>query len=369
MIIKKSLLNEDLPKDDAEVLGDVIDAVGKKNVVKVFSGNGAIEQGLDDLLDINELIIRHGGVEFQNGLFIGDAGSGKTARIRAWAQKNNINLVTKLVSTMDDSDLGGALAPDLPKLQASKLGTDEFNELATVPRSVLFLDEWNRGSKTVRGTLLNLIKDHYIPDPRAKGGQRRLPNFLFTVAAVNPWDGNYDTDRLDLAELGRVVIFQVPAEKLNTLDYITNTLTSYTNTNPNDEDTLVFKKEIDLAKKIINDRRFFFDNTKDIEKSLEAADNGQGNGLVTNARNFVKCLFMSRGDKDRFLRYWDRCCNSLQKPTIEEILKGYKYVDDKANQALAGNGSNAEDEGDVFGSKRDVVQKQINDLAAHMKIK
>ena len=369
MIIKKSRLNEDLPKDDLEVLGDVVDAVGKEKVVKVFSGNGAIEQALDVLLRINERTIRHGGTEFVNGLFIGEAGSGKTGRIRAWAQKNNINLVTHLVSIMDDADLSGAVAPNLAKLRATRLGTDEFDELGTVPRSVLFLDEWNRGTKTVRGTILNLIKDHYIPDPAVRGKQRRLPNFLFTIAAVNPWDGNYDTDRLDLAELGRVVIFQVPAEKFNTLDYIINTLTSYINTNPNDEDTLVFKKEIDLAKKIMTDRRFFFDSAKDIERSLEAADNGQGNGLVTNARNFVKCLFMSEGDKDAFLQYWNACCNSLQKPTIEEILKDYKFVDDKANQALAGNPDNAGNDESVFGSKEDVVKNQIADFAARMKIK
>ena len=369
MIIKKSRLNEDLPKDDLEVLSDVVDAVGKENVEKVYSGNGSIEQALDRLLRINERTIRHGGTEFVNGLFIGEAGSGKTGRIRAWSQKNNIHLVTALASTMDDSDLGGAMAPNLAKLRASKLGTDEFDELETVPRSVLFLDEWNRGSKTVRGTLLNLIKDHYIPDPSVPGKQRRLSNFLFTVAAVNPWDGNYDTDQLDLAELGRVVIFQVPADKLNTLDYIINTLTSYINTNPNDEDTLVFKKEIDLAKKIMTDRRFFFDSAKDIEKSIEARDNGQGNGLETSARNFTKCLFMSEGDKDAFLEYWNACCNSLQKPTIEEILKDYKFVDDKANQALASNSDNAGNDESVFGSKADVVKNQIADFAARMKIK
>ena len=47
----------------------------------------------------------------------------------------------------------------------------------------------------------------------------------------------------------------------------------------------------------------------------------------------------------------------------------YKFVDDKANQALAGNSDNAGNDEGVFGSKADVVKNQIADFAARMKIK
>ncbi len=117
-----------------------------------------------------------------------------------WARKNGINLVSKKCATMDETDLGGAMSPDTEnKGVAQRLTTDDFDSLDK-PNSVLFLDEYNRARAEVRTPLMELINNHIIPDNRHASGNRFLPNFLFTIAAINPPNGRYNTDEMDDAE-------------------------------------------------------------------------------------------------------------------------------------------------------------------------
>lgn len=301
----------------------------------VYSNAGDIENALDRSLVVARRNIKTGKKNYPNLLFIGTAGTGKTGRINAWAQKNHVNLVIVSAATMDDTDLGGALAPNLEKGTALKLASTQFDELGTEKDSVLFLDEWNRAPASVRGTLLTLIQDHTIPDPRVKGSQRRLPNFLFTVAAINPADANYNTDKLDDAELGRVRKTYIRGDKFVTLGYINHEWGKQMKELEGDEQgQLELKKQLALADKIIRDRRFDFNDAESIRRSHEAEEEGAGNGLVTNPRSFTNLLDYCDGTKENFLALWNDYCNSLDKRTIEDILKDYQDVEDKANDAL-----------------------------------
>lgn len=336
----KQILNED---ENIQLANETVaDAVNKaENILGddtgVYSGTGIIEDTLDSLLRINRRQQKYGGRNFQNALFIGGAGTGKTSRIDAWARKNNINLVKVLASTMDDTDLGGVIAANTKDGVASKLASTQFDELETTPNSVLFLDEWNRAPSTVRGTLLTLIQDHQIPDPRVKGGARYLPNFLFTVAAINPSNADYNVDELDPAELGRVMVVNVPADPKNLIGYLRNELNKNMKKAQEFNDTEaynVFAGELAIAEKILLDPRFSMDDEEDIAVSKEAKYNNTGNGLYLNNRSFTNCLETSEGKKDKFIDNWNKHCNSLKKQTIEEILKDYKDVADKANSVF-----------------------------------
>lgn len=357
IITKKRLREDDDVKLAGQTLGQKVDGgdtddaeeaglISKKTADKtdkvlgddtdVYSGSGDIEQALDETLETNLDEIETGGRNFQNILFVGEAGTGKTSRIKAWARKNHINLVVKLASTMDETDLQGALAPNMDKLRAVRLRTNDFDALGN-PRSVLFLDEWNRAPTNIRGTLLTLIQDHTIPDPDGEGGVLFLPNFLFTVAAVNPSDGDYNVTPLDSAEKGRMRIEYVASDPLLIMRYLqhmcdTAIAAAKKNNSPNLERiTKKYTGIRNLATKILSDPRFSFDDTEDIRKAL---DDPNGNQLLLNPRTLTNCLLSSKGDSKWFISHWNSFCNSHKKQMIEDILKDYKDVDDKANSVF-----------------------------------
>lgn len=366
MIIKKE--NEVLTEDDNKdnTLKAAIDSAEKiLDNPEVYSGSGDIERALDRALRMNRQQIRNGSKKFINVLFTGPAGTGKTARIKAWARKNKINLVKTIAGTMDETDLGGVPVASLADGIAIKLSTTQFDSLGSEPDSVLFLDEWNRAPRAVRATLLNLIQDHEIPDYREKTGMRFLPNFLFTVAAVNPSDDiGYNTDALDDAELGRVLEYEVAPDTKTWLDYTRADLNSqlkHAEKNPNEaeraQDIKEIKGRLGIAEKLVTDPRFSFDSRYDIEKSKEAKENNAGNGKILTYRNLTDVLDACDGTKDDFLDLWNRKCNSLKKPTVEEILKDYKDVEDKANDVL-----DSGTESTVFASKKDKLDKLRNQI-------
>lgn len=322
----------------AEVTPEEAKAVDNANKVlddpDVYSGGGDIEKALDRSLIVAKRTIRSGGKDYPNLLFIGNAGTGKTGRIRDWAKKNHINLVIVSAATMDDTDLGGALAPDMKFGIARKLASTQFDELGDVPDSVLFLDEWNRAPASVRGTLLTLIQDHTVPDPREKGSQRKLKNFLFTVAAINPADANYNTDQLDDAELGRVRKIHIKGDKLNTLGYIRHEWQKAIDKAADETEKKELEGQLRIAETLISHKDFTFDDKDDIQRSHDAEDRGAGNGLILNPRSFTNLLHYCDGTKDDFLDLWNDYCNSLDKSMVETILRDYKDVNDKANDAL-----------------------------------
>lgn len=328
-ILTEEVLDEETLGDRAEKAADKV----LENPV-TSSNSGQIEKELDRALRVNRREIANGGKNFQNVLFVGAAGTGKTARIKAWAKDNNVNLVHVLASTMDDTDLSGALSPDNTGGIVQRLASTEFDELADVENSVLFLDEFNRAYESVRGTLLTLIQDHTVPDPRVPGKARFLPNFLFTVAAINPSDGEYNTRKLDAAERSRFKRVNVYSDPNNTMNYLVRELQRQIDMSNDPEDILEFRRKQDLAKAILGSRDFQFDTPEEIEANSE--DNG-GNDLITTARSFTNLLWGCDGTKKDFLDQWNSYCNEQKLPLVKAILSDYKDKQDKANDVLKGD--------------------------------
>lgn len=320
----KLILNEDTIENKVKEAVKVLDNP------EVVSNSGDIENALDRALRVN-LRNRNANIrEFENILFVGVTGTGKTARIEAWANAHRINLVPIQASVMDDTDLGGAISPSGDNKTVIRLASTEFDELASVPNSVLFLDEFNRANDNVRGTLLTLINNHTIRDDRVPGKVRYLPNFLFTVAAINPADSNYNTRQLDDAEKARFKEVDVTPDPLNLLKYLTTILNREINSPTIDDES---KKEaagqLSIATALLNNRKFIFDSQEDIDASKES-----GNGLVLSHRTFTNCLLYSDGTKEDFLKNWNSFCNSLKYSMVDRLLKEYKDVDDKANSVF-----------------------------------
>lgn len=267
---------------------------------------------------------------------------------------------------MDDTDLGGAIAPKGDV--ATRLATTEFDELDEVENSVLFLDEFNRAPKSVRGSLLTLINNHTIRDDRVQGKSRFLKNFLFTVAAINPYNANYNTDTLDDAEMSRFKEVHVYSDPKVTMKYLVNNFTEEAKDAVEDGDKeyeLEALRKVELSKTLLGSKYFSFDNYETIDQSKE-----EGNGKILTARTLTNALEDCDGTKASLLRVLDDHCNSLKKDMIKKILADYEdlnlddfeEVDDKANQVLKSKPKEKEPEEQVFGQSSNLADRVRKNL-------
>lgn len=300
---------------------------------------GDIEKALSQALRTNRRANRRGTGEFVSVLLVGQAGTGKTARVKDWCKQNGLHLVQKNAQTMDIADLGGLYAPNETKTRAINLPNGAFDEL-NKPNTVLFLDEFNRANSQVRFTLAQLIDEHKIPDATEEGSYHYFKNLELVVAAINPADfGVYNTEPLDIAELNRFRQVSVMPDKLGTLTYLNRFYKEQMELDKQEGDAQGYKENqgrLRLAQALLGDRDFRFDNDEDVK---QAAEKGVS---ILSPRSFTRALEMSDGTKDEFLDLWDSMCNPDKKPIIARILSNYydvEDVDDKANSVFKNGGS------------------------------
>ena len=346
--LQESILTEAPVSNLKGTLKQAADAIDAEEVVHQNQTQGQIESALDRALKVAKRTAGKEGVSYPNVLFISEAGLGKTAVCRAWARANGINLVEVRGSTLDPTDIGGLFAPpERGDTRAKKISTGIFEPLEQ-PNSVLFLDEMNRANKAVRNALLELINSHYLPDPNnPQGGQRFLPNFLFTIATINPPSGEYNADALDPAELSRFRNINLTADNKYILKYLEKIYTEAAEKarkNGDDEEALENEGRKKLAQTLLNSKKFTFDDSQDISMGRDKLDY-QYHPL--NYRSLNMLLDTCDGTKEDFLDLWNDMCNPLKKSTVEGILANYVDVDDKANDALK-----ADTDSEVFKKKK-----------------
>lgn len=301
--------------------------------------------------------------QYPNIMLHGEGGLGKTAMVSQWAARNNINIVNKKASTMDETDLGGAMSPSTERKGiAQRLTTDDFDSLDK-PRSVLFLDEYNRARPEVRTPLMELVNNHIIPDNREASGFRFLPNFLFTVAAINPdtKKRRYEVIPLDSAEMTRFSHIDVVPIIKSFKSHILKELKSELDAIGDDEDfadlVLETKGKIKLAETILNSDEFRFDDTK--QRDDDWSTPGY-NKIPLDYRSFEQAIMNSDGTKEGLLAVWKQNSNNLRYDMIEDILENYVDVDDKANDALKGG-----TDSDIFKKREtnwDIVKNVIKGM-------
>lgn len=346
--LQESILTEASTSNLTGTLKQAADAIDAEEVAHQNQTQGQIESVLDRALKVAKRVAGKEGVSYPNVLFISEAGLGKTAVCRAWARANGINLVEVRGSTLDPTDIGGLFAPpEKGETRAKKISTGIFEPLEQ-PNSVLFLDEMNRANKAVRNALLELINSHYLPDPNnPQGGQRFLPNFLFTIATINPPSGEYNADALDPAEASRFRNVSLTADNKYILKYLEKIYTEAAEKarkNGDSEEALENEGRKKLAQTLLNSKKFTFDDSQDISMGRDKLDY-QYHPL--NYRSLNMLLDTCDGTKEDFLDLWNDMCNPLKKSTVEGILANYVDVDDKANDALK-----ADTDSEVFKKKK-----------------
>ena len=294
---------------------------------------GDIESVLDRALKVAKRANRRGQRgDYPNVLLIGEAGTGKSARVRQWAAENGVNLMEVRAAGMDATDIGGAIAPNKEGDTVVRLASTEFDKLNR-PNSVLFLDEYNRAPREVRTNLLELVNSHVVPDSREEGGQRFLPNFLFTVAAINPPNGRYNTDEMDDAERSRFRTVDVAFDPINLNQFLSKRFDKLADDPDNDEDErLEYIRKKAIANRLLTSKNFSFDTPEDMDTGR---DRYGENYKPLNYRSFTLLLDQSDGTKEDVLALWPQFVNAGKKRMAEDILSDYVDVDDKANAALA----------------------------------
>ena len=175
-----------------------------------------------------------------------------------------------------------------------------------------------------------MVNSHLIPDSRVVGGQRYLPNFLFTIAAINPPTANYDVDELDMSERTRFRNIDITPNPADLLRHLTKELQDQADRASSDVRRKKALGRLQLAQTLLKDKTFEFDSSEDIAKSRE-----NGNGLALNYRTFTNLLLGSDRTKEDFLNSWNEYTNNLKKSMAERILSKYQDIDDKATDATS----------------------------------
>lgn len=302
--------------------------------------DGDIERALDDILvsALNQKWKEQHNAENGTALktefpclwLVGEAGTGKTTRVKAWCEANGIDMVERSLSTLDETDLGGAVAADLQQGKARRLSSDEFDDLDE-SLCVLFLDEYLRGRAPVRQTLLNLINHHIVPNKDHKGGMKYYPNLLFVVGATNPKSDAYNIkDDFDSAELTRGEIVSVVGDPKGFLWNYLKMKRDEIRAAVKDHRTKLAQQnmnKITIAETLVNDPRFEFDSAQEIAEILdwEGVDDikgfdGKYNVPILNSRSLTKLLEDSDGTIHDFLNKWSKYCNPRKKEIVENIL-------------------------------------------------
>lgn len=366
---------DNLPKEEQEKIADLEDIL---EIDTEIENPSMVTDTLDRSLQRAVSAYNRGKIagKAANVLFVGRAGTGKTAQVKKWAKQRNVNLVMLDAKTLEVSDLGGAIAPAVDETgtqqnYVTQLG-NKMLDVLDEPGTVLFLDELNRAKPEVMGSLLTLILDHTIADSeyssedaKEKGGaahQRLLNGFLFTVACINPTSGGYEgVNELDMAMRGRFRIKDMgdmPDTK-QYLGYMKNklgkeikqaeeALAKKPDSKLRRKDVTAAMGRLKLAETILKSPLFQWDTAdEEMEQSLKG-DNYQ----TLSPRDFSAVINACDGTKEDLIDIWPDFCNETKQDMIEQILTDYVDVDDKANSVFkAIEAEDTDDEDSIFGAE------------------
>lgn len=335
--------------EDADTIGAAAEAVANKIDAEVVVEEDDVKKELDRALTTNKRLQRLGKTDgWANILLTGEAGIGKTARVKQWANERGINLYIRRASDLDSTDMGGAITPDKDAKKVNRLTTSEWDPLDR-PNSVLFLDELNRAASDVRGSLLTLINNHTISDIHDPSGERFLKNMLFTIVAINPADGRHNVDELDSAEYDRMKEVPVIANKRSLLKYLVAQFDKFIAEETDKDEKLVLEGQKALTQKLLGDKRFVFDGSKERDEIDQKK--------FCSPRTFEAAINNCDGTKQDLLDVWVGNCGAHSLPMVKLILSDYVDIKDKANDAL-----NRDTESDIFAKDQNIVDQLLAKL-------
>ena len=311
---------------------------------------------LDDCLS-NAMVAHasgtHDGVDL---LVCGLPGSGKTGITKQWAKDRGVNL---FYLNAKNDDLGAILNGfPVDTIEKDENGNDIHKVARSFsksldgldrPKSVLFLDEFNRAAPKLRAVLLSLINEHVVEGP-GEDGFRHFKNLLFTVACINP-SVPTDPGAMDLndAEMSRFVdTLDWDSSVDGAIKYITFHINKLLKAlKPEDENYgfmyVRYTKILNLARALLTDYRFEFDSRDDLLDLFNGNNvNGrQEHAKMLNQRSLTDALMSHGYNKQKFLNWIDKYSKFLDKDKemIHEILDSWVEPEVKAPTSGEANGA------------------------------
>ena len=292
----------------------------------------ALTEALDDCLAASfesKAVGTHDGTDI---LISGLPGSGKTGITKKWAKDRGVNL---FYLNAKNDDLG-AILNGFPVDTTEE--TDDGRTVHVVtrsfskslddldkPKSVLFLDEFNRAPSKLRAVLLSLINEHVV-DGNGPDGYRHFDNLLFTVACINP---AVPTDpgamELNDAEMSRFVDTMdwdsTPPEAVKYINWYIPEVVIKNIPQGDDYNALYIRamKRLNLANALLTDYRFDFDTRNDL------LDLFNTKSKMLNQRSITDAIMKHGHDKNKFLTWVDSKSKFLDKDKemIHEILDSW----------------------------------------------
>ena len=362
-------LSDTAAKEVAKETKEISDIANVENVTVTSDDDSigvtnAITKSLDKSLAVALKNKRRGGTDNVNILIVGLPGSGKSASVRDWAKRNNINLVyVKSTSSDLDAILNGYPTVD-PKDLTVTLAVSKVLDSLEKERSVLFLDEFNRQKNAgIRGSLFTLINEHYVVG-KEDGNIHYFKNLLFTIICINPAVvGDTGVSDLLQAELARfkdkiiekgsdpVVTYEYLEEKYNKeIDKLLNP--DRTLKNPSDpyvlEDLEDYLRIQHLGQYIVSDPTFEVQGYNTIEDLEDIQNSGIAiRKTLLNQRSLVDGLAASFGKVDDFKDWVEHYADFMPdktellltiaetyiEPSFEDLCKAKNIVLDPANSA------------------------------------
>lgn len=144
----------------------------------------------------------------------GPPGIGKSEIVRQVADDINYNLIDLRLSTLDAPELRGLSFIDQQE-KSTVWFRPEFLPTKKDARSIIFLDELNRGTPDTQGSALQLILDRRI-------GNHVLPDETLMIAAANPPDEGEIVYELTNAMKNRLMHVMVRPDLESFMDWALN---------------------------------------------------------------------------------------------------------------------------------------------------
>ena len=352
--LKEAAIKHAIPTYDlrSRLVEETLDDLAREqaSIIDEESTKTEIEKLLDRAYVRNKPGMNKPGFKFQAILIEGDAGVGKSNIVEQWIDEMGFNRKTIEAHHLNPEALMG-----IPDVHPTKQGmvmrrlSTELLEPLKKPNTVLFIDEFNRADYNTRFAFGNLAKYHTMPIPdlgdetteevfgeygQIVGGKLFFNNLIMVVAAQNPYEPDIytGTNELDGAELERFKKVPVQADPQAVLRYFRKKYTALikeAEDEGNEEEARMYKGRLALAESLLSSRQFKFSTHADRLKY------GKDTKYLS-PRTLEDALFDSDGTKEDLLDIWDYHCGHYKKNMVEDILKNYVDIDDKANDALKG---------------------------------